>query len=273
MQTENRMDNLSQKQIYNFNKLQKRLRHDAGRAIADFNMIEDGDRIMVCMSGGKDSYALLEILQSLQRSAPVDFTLIPVHLNGIFPGYPEGLVENYLKGTGLEYHIIKEDIYRIITDKIPSGQNICSLCSRLRRGILYRCAGEFNITKIALGHHADDILTTFFLNLFYAGKLKTMPPKLLTDDGAHVVIRPLAYCRERDLIRLSEIRNYPLVPKAMCNGVENKMRGEIENMIKAWDRQYHGRSEIMFKALKDISLSHLLDGSKYDFKNLKSVGK
>ena len=188
-------------------------------------------------------------------------------------GYPEGLVENYLKGTGLEYHIIKEDIYSIITDKIPSGQNICSLCSRLRRGILYRCAGEFNITKIALGHHADDILTTFFLNLFYAGKLKTMPPKLLTDDGAHVVIRPLAYCRERDLIRLSEIRNYPLVPKAMCNGVENKMRGEIENMIKAWDRQYHGRSEIMFKALKDISLSHLLDGSKYDFKNLKSVGK
>ncbi|SFP16951.1 tRNA 2-thiocytidine biosynthesis protein TtcA [Ruminobacter amylophilus] len=265
-------EELSQKQLYNFNKLQKRLRHAAGKAIADFNMIEDGDRVMVCMSGGKDSYALLEILQSLKRSAPVDFELIPVHLNGMFPKYPEGIVENYLKGTGLEYHVIKENIHDIIIDKIPDGKNICSLCSRLRRGILYRTARELGITKIALGHHADDILATFFLNLFYAGKLKSMPPKLLTDDGDNIVIRPLAYCREKDLIRLAEIRNYPILSKDICSLGENKMRKEIEEMIRNWDRQYHGRSEIMFKALKDICLSHLLDTTKYDF-NLKAERK
>ena len=259
---------LNQKQVYNFNKLQKRLRHAAGKAIADFNMIEAGDRVMVCMSGGKDSYALLEILQSLQRSAPVDFELVPVHLNGMFPKYPEGVVEDYMRRTGLEYHVIREDIHSIITDKIPDGKNICSLCSRLRRGILYRTARELKITKIALGHHADDILATFFLNLFYAGKLKSMPPKLLTDDGDNIVIRPLAYCREKDLIKLAEIREYPILSKDICSLGEHKMRKEIEEMIRNWDKQYHGRSEIMFKALKDICLSHLLDTRTYDF-NLK----
>jgi tRNA 2-thiocytidine biosynthesis protein TtcA len=253
------------KQIYNTNKVMKRLRHATGSAIADFQMIKDGDRVMVCMSGGKDSYALLEILQSLQRSAPIDFTLIPVHLNAKFPLYPDGIVEDYLKKTGLEYHVINEDVYGLIKSKIETGKPICSMCSRLRRGILYRVASEIGATKIALGHHADDILETFFLNLFYAGKLKAMPAKLKTDDDKHVVIRPLAYCRERDIIKLSEAREYPLLPKAMCAMVENKMRSEIKSMIINWDKKYHGRSEIMFKALRDITLSHLLDTDKYDF--------
>ncbi|MGN1393068.1 MAG: tRNA 2-thiocytidine(32) synthetase TtcA [Succinivibrionaceae bacterium] len=255
-------EEISKKQIYNQNKLMKRIRHATGKAIADYKMIDDGDRIMVCMSGGKDSYVLLDVLQSLRRSAPVDFELIPVHLEANFPNYPKGVVEDYLKSTGLEYHIIKENIYDLILKKIPDGKNICSLCSRLRRGILYRFAKELKINKIALGHHADDILETFFLNLFYAGKLKAMPPKLFTDDGANIVIRPLAYCREKDMIKLSSMKNYPILPKSMCSLGENKMRGEIKEMIKQWDKKYHGRSEIMFKALKDISLSHLLDISK-----------
>lgn len=264
--TEEQKKEKEKKIQYNNNKLMKRIRHATGKAIADFNMIEDGDVIMVCMSGGKDSYVLLEVLQSLQRSAPVNFKLVPVHLNAKLPNYPDGVVEDYLKATGLEYHIITENVYDIIRDKIPDGKNICSLCSRLRRGILYRTAKEIGANKIALGHHADDILETFFLNLFYAGKLKAMPAKLFTDDGENIVIRPLAYCREKDMIKLSQIRDYPILPKAMCALGENKMRSEVKQMIIDWDKRYHGRSEIMFKALKDICLSHLLDTSKYEFK-------
>lgn len=259
------IEELSKKEIYNTNKIVKRLRHMAGKAIADFNMIEDGDRIMVCMSGGKDSYVLLEILQSLQRSAPVNFALIPVHVNGNLPNYVDNIVEDYLKSTGLEYHVIKEDIYSVIKRNMEEGKSICPICSRLRRGIIYSKAKQFNANKIALGHHADDILETFFLNLFFGGKLKSMPPKLFSDDGENIVIRPLAYCREKDIIKLSNIRNYPLLPKSMCALVENKMRSEVKDMINAWDKQFKGRSEIMLKALKDVCLSHLLDTSRYDF--------
>ena len=260
----NQVNEKKQKLSNNLNKVMKRLRHMAGMAIKDFNMIEDGDKVMVCMSGGKDSYVLLEVLQSLQRSAPIDFTLIPVHLNGNFPLYPEGLIEDYLKNTGLEYHIIKEDIYSLLK-KTLGESSVCSMCSRLRRGIIYKVAKELGVNKIALGHHADDILETFFLNLFYGGKLKAMPPKLFTDDEKNIVIRPLAYCREADILKYSRAKNYPIFPKEMCALVQNKERSNIKDMIKMWDREYPGRSQIIFKALKDISLSHLLDTTKYDF--------
>ena len=263
------------KYLYNTNKTLKRLRHLTGMAIQDFNMISAGDRVMVCMSGGKDSYALLEILTSLQKSAPVDFVLVPVHLDARLPGYPEGVMEEYLKKTGLEYHIITEDVYSLIREKIPDGRNICSFCSRLRRGILYRVAGEIGASKIALGHHGDDILGTFFLNLFYAGAIKSMPPKLHTDDGRHIVIRPLSYCRERDIVRLSEGRGYPLFPKNMCSLGENKMRGEIREMIHDWDKKFPGRSMNMLRAMQRICLSHMLDRSLYDFDRdriLASIG-
>ncbi|MBQ3682434.1 MAG: tRNA 2-thiocytidine(32) synthetase TtcA [Succinimonas sp.] len=253
------------KYLYNTNKTLKRLRHLTGMAIKDFNMISAGDRVMVCMSGGKDSYALLEILTSLQKSAPVDFELIPAHLNARLPGYPEGVMEDYLRKTGLEYHIITEDVYSLIRDKIPDGRNICSFCSRLRRGILYRAAGEIGATKIALGHHGDDVLGTFFLNLFYAGSVKSMPAKLHTDDGRHIVIRPLVYCRERDIVRLSEGRGYPLFPKNMCSLGENKMRGEIREMINDWDKKFPGRSMNMLRAMQRICPSHMLDRRLYDF--------
>lgn len=253
------------KYLYNTNKTLKRLRHLTGMAIKDFNMISAGDRVMVCMSGGKDSYALLEILTSLQKSAPVDFELIPAHLNARLPGYPEGGMEDYLRKTGLEYHIITEDVYSLIRDKIPDGRNICSFCSRLRRGIIYRAAGEIGATKIALGHHGDDVLGTFFLNLFYAGSVKSMPAKLHTDDGRHIVIRPLVYCRERDIVRLSEGRGYPLFPKNMCSLGENKMRGEIREMINDWDKKFPGRSMNMLRAMQRICPSHMLDRRLYDF--------
>lgn len=253
------------KYLYNTNKTLKRLRHLTGMAVKDFNMISAGDRVMVCMSGGKDSYALLEILTSLQKSAPVDFELIPAHLNARLPGYPEGVMEDYLRKTGLEYHIITEDVYSLIRDKIPDGRNICSFCSRLRRGIIYRAAGEIGATKIALGHHGDDVLGTFFLNLFYAGSVKSMPAKLHTDDGRHIVIRPLVYCRERDIVRLSEGRGYPLFPKNMCSLGENKMRGEIREMINDWDKKFPGRSMNMLRAMQRICPSHMLDRRLYDF--------
>lgn len=253
------------KYLYNTNKTLKRLRHLTGMAIQDFNMISAGDRVMVCMSGGKDSYALLEILSSLQKSAPVDFELIPAHLDARLPGYPEGVMEDYLRKTGLEYHIITEDVYSLIRDKIPDGRNICSFCSRLRRGIIYRAAGEIGATKIALGHHGDDVLGTFFLNLFYAGSVKSMPAKLHTDDGRHIVIRPLVYCRERDIVRLSEGRGYPLFPKNMCSLGENKMRGEIREMINDWDKKFPGRSMNMLRAMQRICPSHMLDRRLYDF--------
>lgn len=257
--------NNQKKAEYNTNKLMKKLRHAAGNAIADFRMIEEGDRIMVCMSGGKDSYVMLDVLRSLQHSAPVNFELIPVHLDAGLPNYPQGLVEDYLIKTGLSYKVVHENVYSIIRDKIPDGKQICSLCARLRRGILYRIASEIGATKIALGHHADDILETFFLNLFYAGRIKAMPAKLKTDDNKHVLIRPLAYCREKDIKKYAQAIGYPLLPADMCSLGENKMRGEVKEMIKAWDKKYPGRSEIMFKAMKDITPSHMLDINLFDF--------
>lgn len=252
------------KHSYNTNKLMKRLRHLTGDAIKDYSMISDKDRIMVCISGGKDSYVLLDVLRSLQRSTPVDFTLIPVHLEGGFPLYPHGVVEEYLKSTGLEYHIIKEDIYTLLKQTM-GNKPLCSMCSRLRRGIIYNAAKKLNIDKIALGHHGDDILETFFLNLFYGGKLKSMPPKLITDDKANIVIRPLSYCREDDIQKYAKVMQYPIIPKELCSLVENKQRSNVKDMIKKWDKDFPGRSHIMLKALKDISLSHLLDVTKYDF--------
>lgn len=260
----------SRKRQYENNKLQKRLRHDTGRAIEDYNLIEDGDRIMVCMSGGKDSYAMLDILESLRQKAPVKFSLIAVHLDAGLPGYPENLMPDYLEAKGFEYLIVKEPVYNIVKEKIPDGRNICSLCSRLRRGILYRVASEVGATKIALGHHREDALETLMLNLFYTGQLKSMPPKLLTDDGRHIVIRPLIYCAEKDLVRFSALKEYPIISAELCSFAANRQRGVIKEMLKEWEKKNPGRLEIMSRALRDVKLSHLMDSSVYGFRDLKA---
>ncbi len=257
---------------YENDKLMKRLRHCVGQAIGDYQMIEDGDLVMVCMSGGKDSYAMLDILQSLREKAPVRFDLLAVHLDGGLPGYPDGLMENYLKDRGVPYKIIREPVFSIVKEKIPSGRNVCSLCSRLRRGILYRTATETGASKIALGHHREDLLETFLLNLFHTGQLKSMPPKLLTDDRKHIVIRPLAYCAEKDLIRLAQIREYPLISGDLCRFSANKQRGVIKEMLRQWERQQPGRTEIMARALANVKTSHLLDRSVYPFTKLQADG-
>lgn len=261
---------LNQKQQYNFNKLQKRLRREIGNAIADFNMIEEGDRIMVCLSGGKDSYTLLDILRNLQQSAPVNFELVAVNLDQKQPGFPEDILPAYLESIGVEYKIVQEDTYSIVKDKIPEGKTTCSLCSRLRRGILYRTATELGATKIALGHHRDDILETMFLNMFYGGKLKGMPPKLVSDDGKHVVIRPLAYCREKDIERFAEIREFPIIPCNLCGSQPNLQRQVIKEMLRDWDKRYPGRIETMFSATQNIVPSHMCDNKLFDFKSIKS---
>ncbi|AVQ86096.1 tRNA 2-thiocytidine(32) synthetase TtcA [Plesiomonas shigelloides subsp. oncorhynchi] len=261
---------LNQKQQYNFNKLQKRLRREIGNAIADFNMIEEGDRIMVCLSGGKDSYTLLDILRNLQQSAPVNFELVAVNLDQKQPGFPEDILPAYLESIGVEYKIVQEDTYSIVKDKIPEGKTTCSLCSRLRRGILYRTATELGATKIALGHHRDDILETMFLNMFYGGKLKGMPPKLVSDDGKHVVIRPLAYCREKDIERFAEIREFPIIPCNLCGSQPNLQRQVIKEMLRDWDKRYPGRIETMFSATQNIVPSHMCDSKLFDFKSIKS---
>ena len=259
----------SAKQQYNVNKLQKRLRRNVGQAIADFNMIEDGDRIMVCLSGGKDSYTLLEILMNLQASAPVHFELIAVNLDQKQPGFPEHVLPDYLEQLGIRYQIVNEDTYSIVKEKVPEGKTTCSLCSRLRRGILYRTATELACNKIALGHHRDDILETLLLNMFYGGKMKAMPPKLLSDDGQHMVIRPLAYCREKDIIKYSEAKAFPIIPCNLCGSQPNLQRQVIKEMLQQWDRQYPGRIETMFKALQNVVPSHLADTALFDFKGLQ----
>ncbi|HCT3782526.1 MULTISPECIES: tRNA 2-thiocytidine(32) synthetase TtcA [Proteus] len=257
------------KEQYNFNKLQKRLRRNVGQAIADFNMIEDGDKIMVCLSGGKDSYTLLSILMNLQKSAPIQFSLIAVNLDQKQPGFPEHILPEYLEQQGVEYKIVEENTYGIVKEIIPEGKTTCSLCSRLRRGILYRTATEVGATKIALGHHRDDILETLFLNMFYGGKLKGMPPKLMSDDGKHIVIRPLAYAREKDIERFAQAKNFPIIPCNLCGSQPNLQRQVIKEMLRDWDKRYPGRIETMFRATQNIVPSHLCDTQLFDFANIK----
>ncbi|OCG62895.1 tRNA 2-thiocytidine(32) synthetase TtcA [Gilliamella sp. GillExp13] len=255
--------------IYNQNKLHKRLRRLTGEAIADFNMIEEGDRIMVCLSGGKDSYTLLDILINLKISAPVHFDLIAVNLDQKQPGFPEHVLPEYLNSLGIKYKIVQENTYGIVKDKIPESKTTCSLCSRLRRGILYRTATELGATKIALGHHRDDILETLFLNMFYGGKLKAMPPKLMNDSGEHIIIRPLAYCKEKDIAKYAEIKQFPIIPCNLCGSQPNLQRQVIKEMLNEWDKKYPGRIETMFRATQNITLSHLCDINLFDFKGIK----
>ena len=258
---------LTKKEKYNIDKLQKRLRRNVGEAIADFNMIEEGDRIMVCLSGGKDSYTMLEILRNLQKSAPISFSLVAVNLDQKQPGFPEHILPAYLEQLGVEYKIVEENTYGIVKEKIPEGKTTCSLCSRLRRGILYRTATELGATKIALGHHMDDIVGTLLLNLFYGGRMKAMPPILRSDDKRNVVIRPLAYVRESETEKFAKIRQYPLTSKGICGAGENLKRQEVKELIKAWDREFPGRIYNLFMSLQRVSPSHLMDKRLYDFHN------
>ncbi len=254
---------------YNFNKLHKRLRRNVGNAIADFNMIEDGDKVMVCLSGGKDSYTLLDILLNLKLNAPIHFDIVAVNLDQKQPGFPEHILPDYLSSIGVEFKIVEENTYGIVKEKIPEGKTTCSLCSRLRRGILYRTATELGATKIALGHHRDDMLETLFLNMFYGGKLKSMPPKLISDDGKQIVIRPLAYCKEKDIEKYAEAKRFPIIPCNLCGSQPNLQRQVVKEMLQAWDRQYPGRIETMFSALQNVAPSHLCDPNLFDFKGIK----
>ena len=251
------------------NKLHKRLRHAVGQAINDFNMIEEGDKIMVCLSGGKDSYALLDILRHLQASAPIDFELVAVNLDQKQPGFPEHVLPEYLTSIGVPFKIVEEDTYSTVKRVLDEGKTTCSLCSRLRRGILYRTAKELGCTKIALGHHRDDILATLFLNMFYGGKLKAMPPKLVSDNGEHIVIRPLAYVKEKDLIKYAEIKQFPIIPCNLCGSQPNLQRQVVSEMLKDWDKRFPGRIESMFSALQNVVPSHLADTELFDFAGLQ----
>jgi len=259
------MSVVQRKEKYNYDKLQKRLRRNVGRAIADFNMIEAGDRVMVCLSGGADSYTMLDILQNLQRSAPVEFELIAVNLDQKQPGFPEHVLPDYLNELGIEFHILEEDTYSVVKRVIPENKTYCGLCSRLRRGIIYRFAKEQGYTKIALGHHRDDIVETLFLNMFYGGKLKSMPAKLLSDDGENIVIRPLAYCAETDIKAYAEEKAFPIIPCTLCGSQDNLQRQKIKQMLIDWNKQHPGRTETIFSSIQNIVLSHLLDTDAYEF--------
>jgi tRNA 2-thiocytidine biosynthesis protein TtcA len=254
---------------YEAGKLAKRLRHQVGDAIADFNMIENGDKVMVCLSGGKDSHALLDALLSLQTKAPVEFEIIAVNLDQKQPGFPAHVLPEYLESRGVPFRIIEQDTYSIVKRVIPEGKTMCSLCSRLRRGVLYRVASELGATKIALGHHRDDILATFFLNLFHGGQLKAMPAKLVSDDGKHVVIRPLAYVAEADLAAYAEVKRFPIIPCTLCGSQDNLQRQQIGEMLREWERRTPGRVESMLRALTEVRPSHLLDRKLFDFTNMK----
>ncbi len=256
----------------NQNKLQKRLRRLVGEAVTDFGMIGEGDRVMVCLSGGKDSYTLLDVLLYLQKVAPVRFGIVAVNLDQKQPGFPEHVLPDYLQSIGVDYHIIEKDTYSIVKEKIPEGKTTCSLCSRLRRGALYTFADQIGATRLALGHHRDDILETFFLNLFFGGTLKAMPPKLLSDDGRNMVIRPLAYCSERDIEAYARMREFPIIPCNLCGSQENLQRQVIKEMLRDWEQKSPGRTEIMFRALQNVAPSQLADRSLFDFAGLQLDG-
>ncbi len=252
-----------------FNKLQKRLRRNVGKAIEDYNMIEEGDRVMVCLSGGKDSYTMLDILQSLQKSAPISFDLVAVNMDQKQPGFPEEVLPNYLDKLGIEYHIVEKDTYSIVKSVVPEGKTTCGLCSRLRRGTLYGFAEEINATKIALGHHRDDIVETLFLNMFHAGRLKAMPPKLLSDDKKNIIIRPMSYCVEDDIAEFARIKAFPIIPCNLCGSQENLQRQSIKKMLAEWDKLSPGRVDTIFASLQRVSLSQLADSNLFDFQNLE----
>jgi len=256
------------KTAYEENKLDKKLCRLAGQAIVDYNMIEDGDKVMVCVSGGKDSYAMLDILMKLRERAPINFDLVAVNLDQKQPGFPEEILPNYLKKLGIPFHIEEQDTYGIVKRVIPEGKTTCGLCSRLRRGILYRVAGELGATKIALGHHRDDILETLLMNMFNGGKLKGMPPKLKSDDGKHIVIRPLSYVPEKYLERYSEQMGFPIIPCNLCGSQENLQRNAMKALLQDWEKKFPGRVESLFSSLQNIVPSHLMDLKKFDFKNL-----
>ena len=260
---------LSKKNQLEANKLQKRLRRNVGNAITDYNMIEAGDKVMVCLSGGKDSYAMLDILLNLQASAPIDFELVAVNLDQKQPGFPTEVLPSYLKGLGVDFHILEKDTYSIVTSKVPEDKTFCGLCSRLRRGTLYGFAQKIGATKVALGHHRDDIVETLFLNMFYQGKLKAMPPKLLADDKQNMVIRPLAYCRESDLQALAELKEFPIIPCNLCGSQDGLQRQVVKEMLQTWERQHPGRIDTIFKAIKNVSPSQLADTDLFDFSSLQ----
>jgi tRNA 2-thiocytidine biosynthesis protein TtcA len=262
----------AEKIAYENNKLHKRLCRLVGQAIGDFNMIEAGDKVMVCLSGGKDSYALLDILLTLRERAPIDFDIIAVNLDQKQPGFPADVLPSYLRSIDVPFHIETQDTYSIVKRLIPEGKTTCSLCSRLRRGILYRVAGELGATKIALGHHRDDIIETFFLNMFFGSKLKAMPPKLQSDDGKHIVIRPMAYVREADTERYAALRQFPIIPCDLCGSQENLQRKQIKGMLREWEKKYPGRVENIFSSLTTVVPSHLMDRTLFEFASLAATG-
>ncbi len=261
-------ESVSRRRQYEFNKLQKRLRRQVGNAIVDYQMIEAGDKVMVCLSGGKDSYCMLDILLSLQKTAPIEFELVAVNMDQKQPGFPEQVLPEYLRSVNVPFHIIERDTYSVVKQVIPEGKTTCGLCSRLRRGTLYGFAEEIGATKIALGHHKEDIVETLFLNLFFGGRLKAMPPKLLADDKRNVLIRPLAYCREKDLQAYSDYKQFPIIPCNLCGSQENLQRQAIKQMLKQWEKEYPGRTETIFSALQRVSPSQLADKNLFDFINL-----
>ena len=261
------------KEVYEANKLAKRLRRLVGQAIGDYDMIRDGDKVMVCLSGGKDSYALLDILLHLKAHAPISFDLVAVNLDQKQPGFPEHVLPEYLESLGVPYRIAEQDTYSVVKRVIPEGKTMCSLCSRLRRGVLYRVAGELGATKIALGHHREDILETFFLNMFYGGKLKAMPPKLVSDDGRNVVIRPLAYCEESDLAAYAELRRFPIIPCTLCGSQENLSRKQVKAMLAEWEKRFPGRVENILRSLQSVTPSHLIDRNRFDFSAVAATGQ
>jgi tRNA 2-thiocytidine biosynthesis protein TtcA len=261
---------LTQTQKVQLSKLEKKLRRNVGQAIAQYNMIEDGDKVMVCLSGGKDSYAMLDILMLLKEAAPIHFDLVAVNLDQIQPGFPEPLLPEYLDKLGIEYHIVEENTYGIVKDKVPEGKTTCSLCSRLRRAILYKTAKAIGATKIALGHHRDDMIETLMLNMFYGGKMKAMPAKLVSDNGEHVVIRPLAFCKESELIQYSQFKQFPIIPCNLCGSQPNMQRQNVKRMLNDWHEQFPGRIESMFTAMQNVVPSHLCDSELFDFATIDS---